>query len=328
MCSPHSWGLFFFVSLRCEISRYLCDMDFNEEYFAARSAAVAWLKVDQRRRDYKKGVELLDKINFKPALCRRLKMTAENYYTRRLLAMTLTDAINFYRYPNDPKFNDDTIPAELEVEDSGTHQDVASEAAVAEEGEKVAEVRVDSAAAASYPSTVQRVYKWFAKDYKLRDKLHREMRGIGEKNDDLSMARRKELSDKISLLSDEMDALYKLRENYHANGTIPTQDDLDAVKFVKLETSSAQTKTKVESSSLHIKEEDFSSMGREELMRRIHSLQTSITRKKNMLLYQSPSREKKENPMPDCPKRTKLETQIRLIDDKLFAARNALAKLG
>ena len=36
----------------------------------------------------------------------------------------------------------------------------------------------------------------------------------------------------------------------------------------------------------------------------------------------------KDNPMPPCPMRTKLETQVRILEDKLYHAKSAMAKFG
>jgi hypothetical protein len=51
-------------------------------------------------------------------------------------------------------------------------------------------------------------------------------------------------------------------------------------------------------------------------------------RKQNQLLYQSTKVEEKENPMPFCPARTKLEVQVELLKDKLYNIDKALARFG
>lgn len=284
-------------------------MDLNEQYYEARKAAVKWLNRDSWKRDYKQGVEILSKMGFKPLLCKRLSMHKGNDALMRILDMTLRDAC---AYRKDKDYVDE-IPPELEVMDAGSHQPVKEEKEMTKE-EKIA----------TYPPTVQKVYRLFAKAYKDRDKLHKQLCGIGESNDTTSMERRKDLSDRIESLTAYMDNLYVLREAYHDSGIIPTDEDID-----NLEAPTSAPEIQGESSSsLRTKNEDYAVMERDELAKRIHSMKTTITRKRNMLRYQKPKKMDKDNYMPPCPLRTKLETQIRILEDKLYHAKAAMAKFG
>lgn len=80
--------------------------------------------------------------------------------------------------------------------------------------------------------------------------------------------------------------------------------------------------------SLRIKDEDFDAMAVAELRKRKHSVRTTITKKRNLLLYQSESKAPTENPLPSCPRRTKIETQLRSLEDKLYKIEKALARKG
>lgn len=292
-------------------------MDINEKYFELRDDIIRWLRREPKKRNYQQGLDLLGKIGFKPALCRRLKMAkAENPTLVLILTQTLRDAANFYRNPNNPKY-EDVIPAELEVVESGTHQSVATESAAVQEEQKEDK----------YPKNISLVFRWFGDAYKRRDILHREMRGVGEGNDAASMARRKDLSERINSLSDYMDKLYQHREAYNTSGIVPTDEQIEQLRPIAKAEPPAKIKGE-ESSSLRKKEEDYASMDREQLMKRVHSLQTVLTKKRNLLLYQTERRKDKENPMPICPRRTKIEAQVRIIDEKLFQARSCLAKFG
>ena len=292
-------------------------MEFDNQYYKAREAAGAWLNKEPRHRNYQSGIEILERMRFKPLLCRRLRMHPENALTRNILTQALRDGANVCRNPSNPKYAD-TIPAELEVADGGAHQSVSEEKRVT--------VEMPSG---NYPKNVQTVYRWFAKAYKERDQLHRELRGVGETNDSLSMERRKELLGRIDYLSDYMDRLYQMREAYQRSGIVPTDDELEAASPNQKATEPEPAVIQGEaSSSLRKKSEDFSSMGRDELTRRIHSLRTGLTKKTNMLRYQKEGKKDKENPMPPCPKRTKIETQVRILEEKLYQARTALALLG
>lgn len=294
-------------------------MEIDNNYYAEREQAIRWLQRDANKRDFAQGLSILERMRFKPLLCRRLRMNKECPTTVAILTAALRDGVNFYRNPSRPKYAD-VIPAELEVEESGMHQDVATEAGIT-----VAEKKTSG----NYPPNVAKVYKWFADAYNMRDRLHRDLRGIGEGNDAQSMARRKDLATRIDNLSARMDRLYMLREAYHDSGIIPTDEELaELAPNAPAPASPAPVIEGESSSTLRKKDEDFASMGRDELMRRIHSMQTAITRKRNMLLYQATSKKAKENPMPLCPRRTKIEAQIRILEEKLYHARSCLAKFG
>ena len=311
-------------------------MEFNETYFKARAEAIKWLNVEPRYRDYASGVAILGRMGFKPLLHRRLSMHQSNPTLLVILDQALRDSCNIYQAPNDPYYAD-TIPAELEVMDAGTHQapkeekeategccDTATNGTGDEDGN-------ESPKFAAYPETVKTVTKWFSKAYKLRAAMHRHLREIGNNNDDTSVARRKQLSDQINALSDYMDKLFPLKAAYDRHGTIPTKEEVDAIGPMEAQRNAVQAdpeKVDDSDSSLKNKNEDFSSMSKDDLRRRKHSTRTLLMKKKNQLLYQSNSIQEKENPMPFSPERTKIEVQVGLLQDKLYNIDKALARFG
>lgn len=311
-------------------------MEFNEEYFKAREEAIKWLNVEPRYRNYASGVAILGRMGFKPMLHRRLSMHQGNPTLLVILDQALRDSCNIYQAPNDPYYAD-TIPAELEVMDAGTHQAPKEEKEATEgccdtatngTGEEGGD---ESPKFAAYPETVKTVIRWFAKAYKLRAATHRHLREIGVNNDDTSIARRKQLSDQINALSDYMDRLYPLKSAYNRHGTIPTTEEVDAIGPMDAQRNAVQAspeKVDDSDSSLTKKGEDYSTMSKEDLQRRKHSTRTLLKRKKNMLLYQSNSKQDKENPMPFSPERTKIEVQVGLLQDKLYNIDKALARFG
>ena len=307
------WGCFLSHCIALLVATFapnIYDMEFDKQYYEAREAAFKWLNRDADKRDYKQGVDILARMRFKPLLCKRLSMHQGNDALMKILNVALRDACKACRGNKDYA---DEIPPELEVMDSGTHQPAKEEKEMTKE-EKIA----------TYPPTVQKVYRLFAQAYKDRDKLHKQMCKIGEDNDTTSMERRKELSARIEALSAYMDKLYTMREAFHVSNVIPTE-----VEIENLGKPTAAPEIQGEaSSSLRNKNEDFSTMERDELAKRIHSMKTALTRKTNLLKYQVTKRLDKENDMPPCPLRTKLETQIRILEDKLYHARSAMAKFG
>lgn len=303
-------------------------MEFNEAYFKEREEAIKWLNRDPRKRDYAAGVAILGRMGFKPLLHRRLSMHQGNPSLMAILDKALRDSCNVYRNPQNPKYAD-AIPAELEVMDAGTHQEPKEEKATVENASE--EDGDESPKFAAYPETVKTVTRWFAKAYKLRAATHRHLREIGVNNDDTSIARRKQLSDQINALSDYMDRLFPLKAAYDRHGTIPTKEEVDAIGPMDAPRNAVQAapeKVDDSDSSFTKKGEDFASMSKEDLQRRKHSTRTLLMRKKNKLLYQSTSKQEKENPMPFSPERTKIEVQVGLLQDKLYNIDKALARFG
>ena len=197
-------------------------MLFDKNYFEAREAAVKWLRRDPQRQDYAEGVALLERLKFKPLLAHRLRIGTGNPMMHRFLVQALTDGVNVYRNPTSPRFAD-TIPAEVEEATSGTMPPPA---------EPVAPVQQELQSgrqASSFPGTVRTIMKWYSDAYRRRDRLHREMRALGENNDPTTMARRKALSDRINSLTDYMDEVYPLRESYDTLNQIPSTEAIDAI---------------------------------------------------------------------------------------------------
>ncbi len=297
-------------------------MVFDDNYFKSREEAIAWLNRRPDRRDYATGVDILGRMGFKPQLHRRLSMASANAVLQRILVQAVTDACNFYRNPANPKY-DDVVPAEVENIVDGPHQSVRSEAAAAADNTALDE---------STPANVRTVCKWFSQAYKQREVLHREMRGIGENNDAQSLERRRSLSNRINALSDYMDTAYPIREAYFHGGTIPTDEQIAELgppeRVTPATTPEQPSQEKTTAASLRIQDEDYNAMSLNELRRRKRSIRTTLVRKRNMLLYQSERKEEKENPMPFSPARTKIETQVRALDDKLYDLEKALAARG
>ena len=71
------------------------------------------------------------------------------------------------------------------------------------------------------------------------------------------------------------------------------------------------------SPSTNDEEEDISKMDTETLRVKRKSCVTERKRKINLLKYQKPTKQKQENPMPECPKRTILEKKIAKLTERI-----------
>lgn len=294
-------------------------MEFDEHYFKAREEGIAWLNRRPDRRDYTTGVGILGRMGFKPLLHRRLAMSDGNDVLQRILVQAITDGCNFYRNPSNKKYAD-VVPAEVVNLTEAPRPTIAEETAAA-----------TTEPSSSMPANVITLCRWFSRAYRQREILHRELRGVGEGNDSQSMERRRSLSDRINVLSEYMDRIYPIREACLHGGEVPSDEEMNKIGPPERQAPSATPQSPsppLMAASLRIKDEDFDAMAVAELRKRKHSVRTTITKKRNLLLYQSESKAPTENPLPSCPRRTKIETQLRSLEDKLYKIEKALARKG
>jgi hypothetical protein len=163
-----------------------------------------------------------------------------------------------------------------------------------------------------YPKKVQSVILEFRKLYILRARYHKNMGDIPDQNTPQNIAARKDLSDKIKLLSEKMDILWKARVLFDTKKIVPDIKELLAKPAVK-----------EKSIDLVIE------MKGAELVTRKKNLESSLTKDRNLLTYQEKTKQDKENQMPIGPKRDKIlvrikekETELELINKKLDAGKD------
>ena len=110
--------------------------------------------------------------------------------------------------------------------------------------------------------------------------------------------KRKELSDQIAECSVIIDAMYKAKEDYYTNGTIP---DIKALTALKPEENKAAELPSDVDSLKDLKK----------------NLQTNICKNQFLLDYQQNTKGKNPNPLPKGPKRTKIELKIKSFTETL-----------
>ena len=278
-----------------------------DEYTKARQQAVNWLKKDPYRRDFNEGLDILTRMNFQSLTVKSLRMRGDTPAARRILNERMHTAVAV-RHPSS------LIPS--------PSSRIPHPAPLGE----------GSAADSPLPHTVERVTILYADAYKRRDILHRQLRNVGDRNDQTSVERRKILQEDITRLSDLMDALFPLKDAFYTTGTIPTDEQIAQAINTHLSSPtpipSGGEGGRLTQSSLRKKEEDFSTMSRQQLQKRKHNIKTQLTKKENLLRYQVERKAKKENPMPPCPKREKIAAQITMLKEKLYLIELAIAKLG
>lgn len=160
-----------------------------------------------------------------------------------------------------------------------------------------------------YPADVRRLVREYSGKYMLRGKKHAELRRIPEDNFPETVEKRKDLIDEIRVISDRLEELYKAFEAYEDSGSIDIES-LWPEDFKKVE---APKKT-------------FSV---DELKILKKNIQSSITKDRNVLLYGSKTKSKdgKENPIPDGPRRTRLEKRVAKKEAEILSLDQQIAEL-
>lgn len=266
-------------------------MILTEEYFAARSEAMSWLGQKPEKRNFAVGLMILTKSGYKPNVQKLLLRKGELPWTMDKLTSCLRDVVQVYYNPDDPRFDD--------VPDADLLNDKFGEKPSIDDQKQIANLH-DTDDFNKMPEVMQILIRNFSDAYKQRAKLSRQRYELGEANDEKTIEARKALGENIDKLTVYMDVLAAMREAYEKDGTLP---DLDKAQG---QTAAAVVKAEDAGSA----EVDYKSMSTDKLKTRKKSITNQITRKENMLLYQSETKQEEENPLPYSPKRTKLLKQI------------------
>lgn len=271
-------------------------MKLTEEYFEARSEAMAWLGLKREKRNFAAGLKILVKSGYKPNVQKLLVRRGELPWTMEKLTSCLRDVVQVYYNPDDSRF-DDVADADILNDETGAKPTMEEQKKIADQN-RGAEFQ-------QMPEVIQLLVKNFADAYKQRAKLSRQRFELGEDNDAATVDRRKAIGDEMDRLSAYMDVLASMRETYEKTGALPDAEKIEAASAVSAMLTETDNADDAADSQT-----DYKTMTLEKLKTRRKSLTNQITRKENMLLYQSATKQENENPMPDSPKRQKLLKQI------------------
>jgi hypothetical protein len=125
-----------------------------------------------------------------------------------------------------------------------------------------------------------------------RAKLHELMSKI-EGNEETSVDARKQASDKIESLSNLIEILYSVKEAYYNDKVIPNIAELFAEPISAPEKPDNELPNTID-----------------ELKELKKSIQRSLSKDKNLLEFQTETKQKKANPMSESPKRKGIEKRI------------------
>ena len=159
-----------------------------------------------------------------------------------------------------------------------------------------------------YPKVIRRLVHEYREAFVGRSMLHNRLKALGESNNPGIMAKRVELLEQINEKTRLIDIFYPHIENYSKTGKVPLEEKIWP-----------QAKKKP-----HVKvfPNDLNA-----LKKRKKNLQSANTKDRNQLLYQVNRRMDKEKPLPDGPKREKLQLRIARREKEIEALKMKIVKL-
>jgi hypothetical protein len=141
----------------------------------------------------------------------------------------------------------------------------------------------------SVPKIIAAIVTKMQELYQKRSLLHGKLKQVAADNRPENVQERKEISDAMALLSDELDHLASFKNQYDQSGSIPEAEQV----FGKAEPGKPV-------------EVDFEKAEKQRL-----NLQKSIARDRILLDYQSKTKLREKNPMPNGPKRVLVEKRVK-----------------
>ena len=260
--------------------------------------------VNSAKHDFAEGIAILKDASFKPGVLSVLERhgSGKNQSDERLM-YHMRSFIRCYANEEETQDTDLTLDVIDGKEIAASKlENPTIPSMLSEETKEKLDCRI-------YPDPIAKVIIQYREAYVQRDKLMREMADLPETNDDETVEKRRYISDKIKTLSETMDKLYPQYEAYVKEGQMPEQDDAGSKTEEQAETS-------------------LDNMTKEDLQKLRKSLATKISRAKNMLLYQTETKQEVENPMKDEKKVAKYNAKIEKLTAELNDIDMAIAKKG
>ena len=159
-----------------------------------------------------------------------------------------------------------------------------------------------------YPPIIRRIIHDYAALFQERSKLHSVMTEMPESNADSVCAKRVELFDLIKSISARLEILYSAKKEFDEKGIIP--EEYDVFPPVGKEET----------------EPDIASLDEAALKKQKKNLQSSNSKDQTILDYQSKERTEVKIPMPNGPKRLKIEMRINDRNKKIVEIETLLLK--
>lgn len=151
------------------------------------------------------------------------------------------------------------------------------------------------------PTVVEKAKKMVHDSWVILSKLHRQMYDTGEGNSEKELAARRKLMEERDHWIERYNSVYEAKELYFA-GKLTEAQLQEVVDGKTIEQVLHPDPPKEETA--------LSELSDLQIAKKAKAAKAAINRCKNQLLYQQDTAAKKENPLPDCPKRTAIEQRL------------------
>ena len=270
-----------------------------------RQEVIDWFNGTQ---DYNQGVSLLERVSKKARILGNMMLRGESKSTREKLIWELNKIAQLKRIPVPAKQN--ILKTQSERNKSAPQYESIPQ--------EVNFNLIKGEDIETYPPVVKRLVHEYSDLYMLRGKNHRFMTKVGTENDAESIDARQVFITEIARLSARLEILNGFFENFKKDGIVPDESILWP--------GNEALKDENEDLSLG----DITRFTAEELKAMKKNIQTNKVKDQNLLLYgtKTIAADKKERPIPDGPKRIKLERRIARREQQIYDINMQLAKIS
>ncbi len=169
------------------------------------------------------------------------------------------------------------------------------------------------------PNVVESAKRMVHETWVKLSKIQRSMFETGESNDNTSVKRRLELMKEREPLIERYNSIYEAKEAYFSGHF--SEEQLKEVMDGKTLEQVLHPETPKEKTPMQ-------QMTDLQLAKKAKAAKAAINRAKNQLLYQQDTAAKKENPMPQCPKRKEIEKKLEGKKNELATLETELKRRG
>jgi hypothetical protein len=253
-----------------------------------------WLNGPQ---DYQEGLAILQELTRKHKVLSKL-MKGESKTRAEKLAYMLSKEIGLKAVPK---------PITGQSAESKKPQPQKPEEATPEEG-RLSLIGKDTKLS-DFPVEIQRVINDYSALYRERGKMHKMLVFVGDDNDDVSCGQRADLASKIKEISEKMEAFFQAYDAYKKEGVILT-------KALYPDPSDKKEPDPEPDQSV------------DDMKRLKKNLQASLVKDRNLILYKTKTKPDNgtENPLPEGPRKIKLEKRIKAKEKQIADLEMKIAK--
>ena len=272
-------------------------MDNQKVKIEFRQEAVEWLNSTER--DFNKGINILKAAEYKPYVVDNFEKNKNRGDVQKKL---LAEIRLYIRYCTNPESGNPIHEDEPPFVDP----------------EKAFETNIETLLSNEYPPLVKQLLTEYRDLYTGRSIMHKDLKAVGEQNDEQSTTERKRLLAIIDASSRRMDVLWPAFEEYRTSGNEPEaslfEKPFDPANIVVIPPKEVKEFTLPD--------------GVDQLKKMSENWRTKLHKAENMLEFQTAKKGTKPNPMPEGPKRILQEKKISQLKEEKDAIDLKIANLA